>query len=507
MICATDKSQSSGVMAEQEWLNSLEPHVKDDQEASIEEVDQAEKRMMGTSFQLARALRMGVGHGQEEKVMQNLRSESVAIPNMTAKIKDHKELVEGQPVKVRPVCGAVEAPCGQLSNTLSEVINALAQFEDKNQTECKSSEELRAEIKRVNFQQKQERRAAQRLENEGEMGGEGRSSPNTTSEGGTEVSANAQTPAWRLENQMVVGSTDFKSYYPKLPVQRAAKMVNEMIQDSVVKIMTDDRELGLFLASTMTREEVVAQGLGEVVQERLHSAGAAPGITSREILHRGPTCPSKWKEQARMPTEEERRKMLGLMVETSINLCMEHHYYIYDGKVKKQNGGAGIGLRLSEALGRAFGLWWDGKLLEKLERLDWKPKMLKRYVDDVNTVVHGVKAGTKYNETEEKLEIVQDKVEDDQGKELDEITMRVFGEVANAVDPNIEVEIDFPSKNADRMMPILDMKMSMNQQNEVVYMFYRKPQCNKFTMMERSALPERVKRSTMINEETSLLQP
>ena len=114
---------------------------------------------------------------------------------------------------------------------------------------------------------------------------------------------------------------------------------------------------------------------------------------------------------------------------------------------------------------------------------------------------------TKYNETEEKLEIVQDKVEDDQGKELDEITMRVFGEVANAVDPNIEVEIDFPSKNADRMMPILDMKMSMNQQNEVVYMFYRKPQCNKFTMMERSALPERVKRSTMINEETSLLQP
>ena len=38
-----------------------------------------------------------------------------------------------------------------------------------------------------------------------------------------------------------------------------------------------------------------------------------------------------------------------------------------DGKVKKQQLGAGIGLRLSEALGRAFGLWWDGKLLEKLE--------------------------------------------------------------------------------------------------------------------------------------------
>ena len=285
-----------------------------------------------------------------------------------------------------------------------------------------------------------------------------------------------------------------------MPVQRAAHVVNEMIQDSDVKILTDDRELGLFLASTMKREEVVALGLGEVVQERLHSAGAAPGITSREILHRGPACPSKWKEQARRPTEEERRKMLGLMVEISINLCMEHHYYIYNGKVKKQEGGAGIGLRLSEALGRAFGLWWHGKLLQKLERLGWKPKMLKRYVDDANTVLQALRPGTKYNQTEEKLEIVEEKVEGDQGKEIDEITMKVFGEVANAVDQSIEVEVDYPSKNEDHMMPILDMKMSMNQQNEVVFMFYRKPQCNKFTMMERSALPEKVKRSTMANE-------
>ena len=126
--------------------------------------------------------------------------------------------------------------------------------------------------------------------------------------------------------------------------------------------------------------------------------------------------------------------------------------------------------------------------------------MLKRYVDDVNTVVQALKPGTKYNATEEKLEIVEEKVEDDHGKEVDKITMEVFGEVANSVDPDIEVEIDYPSKNEGRMMPILDMKMSMNQQNEVVYMFYRKPQCNKFTMMERSALPDKVKRSTMTNE-------
>ena len=88
-----------------------------------------------------------------------------------------------------------------------------------------------------------------------------------------------------------------------------------MVEESEVKILTDDRELGLFLASTMSREEVVRLNLGEVVQERLHSSGAAPGITSREILSRGPICPTKWKEQRRAPTEEERRLMLGTMVE------------------------------------------------------------------------------------------------------------------------------------------------------------------------------------------------
>ena len=32
-------------------------------------------------------------------------------------------------------------------------------------------------------------------------------------------------------------------------------------------------------------------------------------------------------------------------------------------------------------------------------------------------------------------------------------------------------------------MPILDMKMAMNKEQEVKYMFHRKPQSNKFTMI------------------------
>ena len=151
-----------------------------------------------------------------------------------------------------------------------------------------------------------------------------------------------------------------------MPVAGAAQVVRGMAENTELDVKTDDLELALFLASTLKKEEVEALGLSDVVHTRLHKQGAAPGITSREILSRGPSCPSKWRPPIRPPNEDERRKMLGIMLETSINICMANHFYLPGGEVKKQVSGAGTGLRLSEALGRAYGLNWDKKLMQKL---------------------------------------------------------------------------------------------------------------------------------------------
>jgi hypothetical protein len=206
------------------------------------------------------------------------------------------------------------------------------------------------------------------------------------------------------------------------------------------------------------------------------------------------------REPARAPTEQERRRMLGIMLETAINVCMENHFYMVDNTVRRQRQGAGIGLRLSEALGRAFGLYWDDKLIQKLNKLCWPPGMIKRYVDDLNTVVVALAPGTRYNALEDKLEVVAAYVASDGERRKDDIAMSVFGEIANTLDPDIEVEIDFPSKHVNGMMPILDMQMAMDSNNRVVYKFYKKPMANKYTMMARSALSDKVKRSTMTNE-------
>ena len=55
-----------------------------------------------------------------------------------------------------------------------------------------------------------------------------------------------------------------------------------------------------------------------------------------------------------------------------------------------------------------------------------------------------MKAGTKHNVIEEKLEVIEEQVGLDEEKEEDEVTMRVFGENANSKDPSVDVETDYP---------------------------------------------------------------
>jgi len=236
VVSSTDKSQACGAQSEEEWKASLAPHMAGHPVVPMAEVDTMERQMTGAAIQVARALGYGEGHGQGDRVRENLKSEHVSIPVLTAKIKDHKEVVEGEPVKVRPVCGVEESPNGQLSNILSEVVNIVTKFEDKHETECRSSEELRASIKEFNSrgldlqQEDREGGAARGLEGEEERG---------AAQGLEE-----QQPAWKLDSKKVIGSSDFKSYYPTLPVRRAASQFRQMVEETELEIKTDTKEGG-----------------------------------------------------------------------------------------------------------------------------------------------------------------------------------------------------------------------------------------------------------------------
>ena len=69
-------------------------------------------------------------------------------------------------------------------------------------------------------------------------------------------------------------------------------------------------------------------------------------------------------------------------------------------------------------------------------------------------IVEALRRGTRYNQVEEKLEVSEEKAEEVKEKEEDEITMEVLKDIANLININIQVEVYFPSKHEDIMMPI-----------------------------------------------------
>ena len=42
-------------------------------------------------------------------------------------------------------------------------------------------------------------------------------------------------------------------------------------------------------------------------------------------------------------------------------------------------------------------------MIRKLEKLNWQPLMIKRYVDDMNTLLRALKPGVRFDAMEEKL--------------------------------------------------------------------------------------------------------
>ena len=72
---------------------------------------------------------------------------------------------------------------------------------------------------------------------------------------------------------------------------------------------------------------------------------------------------------------------------------------------------------------------------------------------------------------EEKRQILQ--------REEDERLADILKDIANSIMPCIQMEADWPSKNNDRRLPILDMKVWNDENGKIMYTHYEKPMASK----------------------------
>ena len=168
-----------------------------------------------------------------------------------------------------------------------------------------------------------------------------------------------------------------------------------------------------------------------------------------------------WLPPAEEPTPRQKMRMFGMMVRVCIKLAMSNHYYTFNGEIRRQSKGAATGNSLTMELSRLFGSWWDSQYLRKLESLEIKVMKYWRYVDDNGNVLKAIDPGVRLVEDEEtgaqRLEVKPELMEADQQKPDDERTAYLLSEMANSIHPSISVKADFPSKNPDTRMPLLDL--------------------------------------------------
>ena len=99
--------------------------------------------------------------------------------------------------------------------------------------------------------------------------------------------------------------------------------------------------------------------------------------------------------------------------------------------------------------------------------------------------------------------------EDEEKDEKDDVRCwREWGRMASSIWDFIQVTVDCPGMNKDGFVPILDLKCRMEviedeegmEYNQIIWRFYEKPMNSPYCIMERSAMPEKVKITTMVQE-------
>ena len=252
-------------------------------------------------------------------------------------------------------------------------------------------------------------------------------------------------------------------------------------------------EVGKYLAVTMTREDVTREGLANVVPKRKEETGRE--ISVAYLCNKDNV--DKWKK-ARKPGVRQRRKMVALAVMEGVRACMSHHVYCVGDKTFLQQKGGPIGLELTGAVSRTFMWRWDKLYLEKVKKAKLEMMMYERYVDDSNQIAEVPPPGSKYDV--ERGKVVTDPQLRDEEKPADERLAILLVSVANSVMECVEMEADWPTKNRDGRMPILEMKVWTDEEGVLLYQHYEKEVSSKTVLNAKSAHSAACKRGVHTQE-------
>ena len=216
---------------------------------------------------------------------------------------------------------------------------------------------------------------------------------------------------------------------------------------------------------------------------------------------------------------------MGTIVEVMIKATFNHHYYRRDSDLYRQAEGGAIGLRATGSVARMVMGIFLRKYREVLEQQSVEVHMIRKYVDDILSVVTNLEPGSRWSEG--RITRHQEDIEEDMeaGRSRESTTMEVMRSVADSIIPWLDFTAEV-SEGPEKTVPCLDSQLWMGSPEpgekwyggdrkdmetpgdqwgngpgtNILYKFYSKPVSNPFTILRRSAMPEGVKVATAVQE-------
>ena len=306
-----------------------------------------------------------------------------------------------------------------------------------------------------------------------------------------------------IDNSYIVGSIDVEALYPSLDIEFTVDKVCEMLYDSEVRIEgVDYKELGLYLSLTKTDAELQEMGVAPACPKRRARRGPRPNITGCGMTENREQRHSPWIFPDVSGIDPGmKRKMLVEAVRVVLGRLLETHTYNFAGEIRRQKEGGAIGMELTGVVAQIFMVWWDRQLTTKLQEVNIDVKLHERYVDDTNLVAQQTEVGARYENGT--LTVTEQTRMEDEGIPNDERTMKLLQTIANSIHPSIRMTIDYPSKHTDRKVPMLNVKMWIDEiegRRLILYEHYEKEMATKMVIHANSAMPKKVKRTVLTQE-------
>ena len=195
-------------------------------------------------------------------------------------------------------------------------------------------------------------------------------------------------------DNIVIAGADFEALFPSLSDLESARIAGKAVRESCVKFDSIDYSAALkYLTVVGGVSHLRENGLGRYVPKW---TGGRP-----DLLTVGGEAfedkDNKWRVPIVPMNSEVQKKVISLVVETAIIVCMGTHVYSFGDKIFLQRAGGPIGMRFTASLANLVMKKWDQKWTQLLDREGIKYHLYVRYVDDCRLVLPALNKGWVWN--------------------------------------------------------------------------------------------------------------